>query len=213
MFSLVVLVVSAILLSHIIIKQSVQGQTYDTPADIPKNRVGVVLGTAPYLKSGGQNPYFVYRIDAVVALYAADKIDYILVSGDNGTHQYNEPEAFRRELVKRGIPNEHIFLDYAGFRTLDSVVRAKAVFGLSEFTIISQQFHNERALFIAKQNGINAIGYNARNLPSHLGFKTQMREYLARTKVFIDLIFNVKPKFFGEKVTIGDSGQQAGDSH
>lgn len=136
------------------------------------------------------------------ALFKAEKIEFILISGDNGRQGYNEPEAFKKVLVERGIPAERIFLDYAGFRTLDSVIRAREIFGLEEFTIISQQFHNERAIYIAQKNGINAIGFNAQDVSDYNGFKTKVREYLARTKLFVDIFLGTTPKFLGEKIEI-----------
>lgn len=179
-----------------------QDQLYDKSSQIPKNKVGLLLGTSKYLSSGSVNLYYAYRIDAAVALFEAEKIDYILVSGDNGSINYDEPTTFKDDLVARGIPEERIFLDFAGFRTLDSVVRANEVFGLSTFTIISQQFHNERAIFLAKHINIDAIAYNAKDVSNSYGFKTKIREYLARTKAAADAIFNVQPKYLGEKINI-----------
>ena len=109
---------------------------------------------------------------------------------------------FKEELVKRGIPEDRIFLDYAGFRTLDSVIRAKEIFGQEEITIISQEFHNERAIYLAGKNDIEAVGFNARDVSRRYGLKVQLREYLARTKVFLDILFEVEPKFLGEKIEI-----------
>ncbi|WP_084426766.1 SanA/YdcF family protein [Aequorivita capsosiphonis] len=188
--------------SNYTITNSTKGKTFSNSSTIKKNRVGLLLGTAKYYKEGGINLYFKYRIDAAVELYRKDKIDFILVSGDNGSQYYNEPMTFKKELIKRGIPEEVIFLDYAGFRTLDSVVRAEAVFGQNEFTIISQQFHNERAIYIAEKKGINAIGFNAQDVEGTNGFKVKLREYFARTKAFLDIVFNVEPKFYGDKIEI-----------
>ena len=191
-----------IFFSNYTIANSTKGKTFTDISTIKKNRVGLLLGTAKYYKDGGINLYFKYRIDAAVELYNNDKIDFILVSGDNSTQYYNEPITFKKELIKRGIPEEVIFLDYAGFRTLDSVVRAEAIFGQEDFTVISQQFHNERAIYIAGERGINAIGYNARDIDGKNGFKVKLREYFARTKAFLDVIFDVGPKFYGEKIEI-----------
>ena len=162
---------------------------------VPTCEVGLLLGTNPYLKNGQPNKYFLYRIEAAVQLYEAGKIEYILVSGDNHRNDYNEPEEMKRALINKGIPEERIVLDYAGFRTLDSVVRAKEVFGYDTFIVISQRFHNERALFLAKHHGIQAIGFDAQDVTAYYGFKTRVREYLARTKLFVDLWFEVQPKF------------------
>ena len=181
---------------------SAKGKTFNRVEDLPYNKVGLLLGTSKYLKGGGINPYYQYRIEAAVELFFADKIDYILVSGDNGHKSYNEPEEFKKSLIKKGIPEDRIILDYAGFRTLDSVVRAKEIFGQDSFTIISQKFHNERAIYLCENKGIDAVGYNAKDLSDFLGLKVQIREYLARTKAFIDLRFGVQPKFLGEKISI-----------
>lgn len=191
-----------IFFSNYTITQSTKNKTFSDISAIQKNRVGLLLGTAKYYKAGGINLYFKYRIDAAVELYKHDKIDFILVSGDNSTQYYNEPITFKKELIKRGIPEEVIFLDYAGFRTLDSVVRAAAIFGQENITIISQQFHNERAIYIADKKGINAIGFNARDIDGKNGIKVKLREYLARTKAFLDIAFDVEPKFYGEKIEI-----------
>lgn len=168
---------------------------YKDVSVVPPHKVGLLLGTNPYLKNGNPNKYFTYRIEAAVALYEAGKIQYILVSGDNHKLGYNEPEEMKQALISKGVPEDRIVLDYAGFRTLDSVVRAKEVFGNEQFIIISQQFHNERALFLALHNGIKAVGFNAQDVTAYYGFKIRLREYLARTKLFLDLQWGVKPKF------------------
>lgn len=185
-----------------VIEKNTKSLNFSSLETIPANKVGLVLGTNPLLKNGNVNRYFLYRVDAVEALFKAEKIEFILISGDNGRQGYNEPEAFKKVLVERGIPAERIFLDYAGFRTLDSVIRAREIFGLEEFTIISQQFHNERAIYIAQKNGINAIGFNAQDVSDYNGFKTKVREYLARTKLFVDIFLGTTPKFLGEKIEI-----------
>lgn len=184
------------------IKRNAVNKTFSNSSEIKKNKVGLVLGTAKILKNGRVNLYFKYRIQATVALYKKGKIDFILVSGDNGNKNYDEPTDFKNELIKKGIPSNRIFLDYAGFRTLDSVVRAKEIFGQTSVTIISQKFHNERAIFLAEKNGIKAIGFNAKDLTGKYGLKVRIREYFARTKAFLDILFGVEPKFLGEKVEI-----------
>lgn len=169
---------------------------------LPNEKVGLVLGTSKSLKNGNKNPYFFYRIEAAEELFKSGKIDYIIVSGDNSSQYYNEPEDMQTELVARGIPKTKIFLDFAGLRTLDSVVRAKEIFGQHSYLIISQRFHNERAVFLAQKKGIEAYGYNAKDVNKKAGFKTNLREYFARVKVFWDLFFGVDPKFSGSKVVI-----------
>lgn len=207
LFSL--LVVAMVFYSNYAIQQTAQDKTFAYTSQIKKNRVGLLLGTAKYYKGGGLNLYFKYRMEAAVALYKSDKIDYILVSGDNGSQFYNEPMTIKKELMKRGIPEDVIYLDYAGFRTLDSVIRAKEVFGQDEVTVISQQFHNERAIYLAEKHGLRAIGFNAKDVEGSGGNTVKFREYFARTKAFLDIIFHVEPKFYGEPIQIGNTEFQA----
>ncbi|GJM63160.1 SanA/YdcF family protein [Persicobacter diffluens] len=175
---------------------------YDDLQAIPANKIGLVLGTAKYHKSG-INLYYKSRINATVALYKAGKIQQIIISGDNGSKYYNEPKTFYQDLTKAGIPKEKIFLDFAGFRTLDSVVRCKNVFGQEKVTIISQEFHNERALFLADHFGLEAIAFNASDVPFSYGIKGYFRERLARCKAVLDVyLLNTQPKFLGEPVII-----------
>ena len=202
LFTLLALPILLILVSNYTIEKQTENQTFFNVSEIKKNKVGLVLGTSKFLKNGNINLYFKYRIDATVTLYKNNKIDFVLISGDNGNKTYDEPTDFKNELIKNGVPENKIFLDYAGFRTLDSVVRAKEIFNQDNITIISQQFHNERAIYLAKQHGINAIGFNAKDVSGRYGIRVKAREYLARTKVFIDILFGVKPKFLGEKVEI-----------
>ena len=192
-----------ILYCNIRIDRYAKGRLYDTVSAVPHYHTALVLGTSPIGRNGGPNLYFLSRIDATAKLYEAGKIDRILVSGDNRKVEYNEPEEMKKALVDKGIPEEVIFLDYAGFRTFDSVVRAKEVFGQSEFIVVSQRFHNERAVFIAGKKGIKAAGFNAADVRASYGFITHVREWGARCKVFIDLMFGKKPHFLGEPVDIG----------
>lgn len=171
-------------------------------ADVPQTKTALLLGTVKNLNNGMPNTYFYNRIEATVDLYKSGKIQYIIVSGDNSRKDYNEPEDMQMELVKNGIPQDKIFLDLAGFRTLDSVVRAKDIFGQTKLVIISQKFHNERAVFLAQQNGMEAFGYNAADVNKYAGLKTNVREYFAKAKAYWDLIFGVEPKFGGEKILI-----------
>ena len=171
-------------------------------SELPNEKVGLLLGTSKILANGNPNPYFFNRIEATVQLYKSGKIKNIIVSGDNSRKHYNEPEDMKNELIKSGIPADKIYEDFAGFRTLDSVVRAKEIFGQKSYIIVSQQFHNERAVFLAQKNGIEAFGYNAKDVNQYAGFKTNVREKLARAKVFWDFLFGVEPKFGGERIEI-----------
>ncbi|MEY8761529.1 SanA/YdcF family protein [Chryseobacterium tongliaoense] len=171
-------------------------------SDIPETKTALLLGTGKNLSNGMPNAYFYNRIQAAIDLYKSGKIKYIIVSGDNSTKDYNEPEDMQLTLMKYGIPKDKIFMDHAGFRTLDSVVRAKEIFGQTKLVIISQKFHNERAVFLARKNGIEAYGYNANDVNKYAGFKTNMREYVAKAKVYWDLILGVEPKFGGDRILI-----------
>ena len=159
--TITIIAVALPLVCYMVVKQSTKERIYSNVEEIPANRVGLVLGTSPTVKSGKSNYYFIHRINACVRLYKAKKISKILVSGDNHTKEYDEPTCMKEALMAQGIPEKDIILDYAGFRTLDSIIRAKEVFGQSKFTIISQQFHNERAVYLALANDINAIAFNA----------------------------------------------------
>ncbi len=187
----------------IAVKATAHGRTYDNVSDIPHNRVGLLLGTNSTTPRGTHNYYYTHRINAAAELFHAGKVDYLLISGDNSSKHYDEPTMMRDSLLLHGVPADRIVLDYAGFRTLDSVVRAKEVFGQSSFTIISQKFHNERALVQARHYGIDAIAYNADDVI--LGYpwiKVQCRERLARVKLYLDLLTGKQPKFLGQKVNI-----------
>ncbi len=185
------------------VEKSTANQVYSNINKLPQNDVALVLGTSKYTVNGYQNPYFYYRIEAAAKLYQAKKVKHILVSGDNRLKNYNEPKEMQQALEKRGIPKNAITLDYAGFRTLDSVVRSKEVFGQKRIVIVSQKFHNHRALFIANHRNIKAVAYNAKDVSIRLGLKTMLREYLARCKAILDIIIlNKQPKFLGKKINI-----------
>ncbi len=195
--------VALILISDTVITGFAKDKLFTDIDKIPQSKVGVVLGTSKYLKNGNINLYYQYRINATAELFHSGKIEFVLVSGDNRHRSYNEPQTFKNDLVKMGIPEEKIFLDYAGFRTLDSMVRAKAVFGQESITVISQKFHNERAIYLAEKRGLKAIGFNANDVNLRSGIKVKFREYLARVKMFSDLLFSKQPKFLGEEIEIG----------
>ncbi len=186
-----------------IISLSVQDRVYRDIETIPTREVGVVLGTTP--GAGGSNLFFTTRIEAAKELYERKKISHIIVSGDNSDKSYNEPEYMRNALVKSGVPADAITMDYAGFRTLDSVVRASEVFSLTGgFTIISQPFHIERALYLAEANGIDAIGYGAANVSLEYGLYAYIREIPARWLALYDAWFGTEATVLGDKETIGN---------
>jgi SanA protein len=193
----------AVIISNLIVEFVTRDCLFSCIDSLPANKVGLLLGTSKYKVGGGINPYYEYRIMACVELYKSGKIKYIIASGDNRKIEYNEPMQMRDDLIKNGVDTGVIFLDYAGFRTLDSVVRSREIFGQSSITIISQAFHNKRAVFIANSRGIKAVGYNAQDVKPIYGLKVQVREIFARVKLMIDLfIINKQPKYLGEKVII-----------
>lgn len=179
-----------------------EGKLFTQTDDIPYNKVGLLLGTSKYLENGRINLYYLYRIEAASRLYKSGKVRYLILSGDNGREEYNEPETMKQDLMLRGVDSAHIYLDYAGFRTFDSMVRLKKIFGQDSTTVISQPFHNERALFIASKEGIAAIGFNAKDVSAQAGARVQLRESFARVKVFVDYLFGKEPKFLGEAINL-----------
>lgn len=196
-----VLIVTIWVVNYIVVREAKSQLYYNTDL-IPKNKVGLLLGTAKYMDKARNivNPYYQYRIDAAVALYMAGKVDYIIVSGDNSTRYYNEPLLMRNDLVARGVPLKNIVMDNAGFRTLDSILRCRDIFGQKRFTIISQTFHNERAVYIANRKGVETVGFCCAD--GHEYVEETIREKLARVKMMLDLLFNKQAKFYGDKVNI-----------
>lgn len=199
---IIVIPILTILISNWFVVRNTKDKIYHSTKEVPYNKVGLLLGTGKYLASGSVNLYYKNRIKAASDLYKAGKIEFLLVSGDNGQKDYDEPTEMKEDLIKMGVPEEKIYLDYAGFRTLDSVVRCKEIFGQEQITVISQKFHNERAIFIAQSKGLDAVGYNAPDVGKRYGFKIQQREKVARVKMMLDLVFGTRPKFLGDKIEI-----------
>ncbi len=176
-----------------------RGRIFEKVENIPATKVGLLFGTTDKVQ-GRENLYFRYRIDAAEVVWKAGKLDTLIVSGDNRSRYYNEPEKMKSALIERGIPADRIVCDYAGLRTLDSVVRAKEVFGAETVLFISQRFQNERAIYLAKANGIEGYGFDARDVESHAGLKTKVREVGARVKMWLDVNFlDTRPRHLGEK--------------
>lgn len=171
---------------------------------IPARKVALVLGARP------GNRYFTRRIEAAAALWHSGKASWLLVSGDNRHADYNEPAAMRQALINKGVPSAAIFCDYAGFTTLDSVVRARDVFGEEKITIVSQAFHNQRAIYLAQHYGIDAIGLNAEDLDFRHGKYTQFRERFARVRALMDAkLLHRSPHFSGDNIRIGADGKNS----
>ena len=185
---LILIGLSVVVGCQITVTSAAKGRMYSDVDAIPHREVGLLLGTSPKGRSGRPNQFFHRRIDAAVALYDAGKIDRIIISGAKHSEEYDEPEAMRAELLRCGVPDSILTLDGEGFRTINSVVRAKEVFGTDSLTIISQRFHNERTLFLAKHLGTDAIAYNAANTSSRKWKLMMMgRECFARVKAVYEM--------------------------
>lgn len=200
-----ILIVAFTVYANVRVERSATGRIYSSVDSVPHNRVALLLGTNPMNRLGRPNTYFTNRIHTAAGLFHAGKIEYIIASGDNHTRRYDEPTAMRDSLMAHGVPSDRIVLDYAGFRTLDSVIRAKEVFGCDSITIISQADHNARALYIAQANGIEAVAVSA---PLRAGrwvrTRLALREWLARDKMMFDIWSGKQPHFLGEKIQIAD---------
>jgi SanA protein len=200
---LVGLVVALVLLGNLWVVQSAQPYVYDSLDALPVNDVGLLLGTSPYSRKGNESALFQHRIEATATLYKAGKIRHVLASGANPDHTYNEPRKMYYALVAAGVPPEAITLDFAGFRTLDSIARASAVFKLDSYTVISQRFHLYRAVFIARHDGVLAIAYAPPESSEHQKRRLLLREQLARVNAILDVfLLKTTPKFLGEPIHI-----------
>ena len=188
-----VICIALLLICNQVVASNAKGKAFSELNSIEPTRWGLLLGTTPHTRIGHrQNMFFKYRIDAAEQLYKAGKVSYILISGDeNSLDGVNEVVCMKDSLVARGVPTDIIYLDGKGFRTLDSVVRACKKYGIKSFVIISQQFHNERALYLAENLNLdieNIQAYNAESPDTGWSFLTYAREYLARIKMFWDIL-------------------------
>jgi SanA protein len=206
MAALLTLCAFSLIAARLVVARAAKGKTYSDVSIIPHRPVGLVLGCPKHAYGGLPNPFFENRIAAAADLYDHGKVNYLVVSGDNHLQSYDEPIDMKNALVEKGVPANRIYLDYAGFRTLDSVVRVKEIFGQDNITIISQNFHNQRAIFLANHHGIDAIGFDAPDVDPQYAFKTVWREQFAKVKALLDVyLFHKQPHFLGQKIAIGAS--------
>jgi SanA protein len=182
-------------------ESAARGRLFFSLDTVPAGEVGLLLGTSKETRNGKPNLHFEQRIEAAVALYRAGKVHRLLVSGDNHIATYDEPTDMRNALMAKGVPANAITCDYAGFHTLDSVVRAREVFGLARCTIISEEFHCPRALWIAQQHGLDAIAFAAPNVGlKSWSLRADIRGQFARAWCGVDLyVFHRGPKFRGPR--------------
>ena len=186
---------TVVLLSNWWVVYNTRDQIYFDIRELPANDFGLVLGTSKFVRTGKENLFFRYRMEATARLWKEGKVKYLILSGNNDSEYYNEPVDMKRALVKLGVPEAVMTLDYAGYRTFDSVVRCKAVFKQGKITIISQNFHNARALYIGNHEGMKAIAFAAQDVPDGYSFRTLIREYLARPYALLDVyVFRPQPE-------------------
>lgn len=194
----VIVVLLLLITCNYLVCNNAKGKLYTEVNDVPDYEVGLLLGTTPQTRIGHRpNQFFKFRIDATEALYKAGKVKTILISGDeNSLDGINEVECMRDSLIARGVPSDVIILDGKGFRTLDAVVRATKVYDKHNYIVISQKFHNERAIYLAEHLGLeveNLSGFNAADATSNMAIMTYVREYFARVKVFVDIVTGKEP--------------------
>lgn len=204
------LTVAALLWADHTCQRAARGCLFRSVESVPPNDVALVLGTARTTARGNLNLHFKQRIDAAAKLYHAGKVRHLLVSGDNHIQGYDEPTDMRDALAAAGVPTNAITCDYAGFRTLDSVLRAQSVFGLTHFTIVTEEFHCPRALWIARQYGLNTVAFAAPDLQSkRWTLRVKAREVLARVLCGLDLyVLRTQPKFPGPPEPIALAGSE-----
>ena len=190
----VLLVLECLLLANLFVWGYTRQGIISDFETIKQPQTVLLLGTNKELRNGeGANLYYTYRIEAVSELYRQRKVKKIIISGDNGRAGYNEPADMRNSLLKKGVPASLIELDYAGFRTLDSIVRLKGHFNVKDALIVSQRFHVERALLLAWLYDVEAIGYPAEG---SMTLAMAGRELLAKPKALLDVfIFNMQPRY------------------
>jgi len=177
---------------------------YENIKDVPKKDAALLLGTTKYVAKGRKNYYYLYRIEAAVKLWKAGKVRAIVVSGDGRSKYHDEATMMHDDLVRLGVPSKYITKDKAGLRTLDSILRAKVIFGLKDYIIVSQKFHLKRALLLAHAKGQKAIGFAAKSIVgTPAAKKMQTREVMATVKAYLDLyVFDTKAKVYGDKVKV-----------
>ena len=185
------------------VSRAARGKCFACVTDVPDAPAALVLGCCEFLPDGRKNLYFERRIAAAAELFRAGKVQVLIASGDNHRADYDEPTAMKAALVRAGIPQDRVVCDFAGFRTLDSVLRAEQVFGQRRIVVVSQRFHCERAIFLAREHGIEAFGFDADEVGGPAGFKTRLRECAARFVAAMDVaLLDTSPKFIGPPIKL-----------
>ncbi|AZI40089.1 MULTISPECIES: SanA/YdcF family protein [Epilithonimonas] len=194
-FGLLELGVLLLILANVWVVALTSGRTYNKISKVPSRDCALVLGTSPKMRSGVANPYFTARMDAVGTLYHHGKVKKIIVSGEK-SENYDEPAAMKRFLVyTEGVPESIIIEDPKGFNTHKSILRCKNVYGEKNVIIVSQGFHNLRALFFARNNGMNALGYDAQDVSKNESFyRNHTREFFARVLAVFYYVLGISPE-------------------
>jgi SanA protein len=199
---------AAVLGAWVMISQSSRAYIYQNPEDLRPAKAGLVLGSARLVRDYVANPFFANRIAAAAALFKSGKVEFLIVSGNQARGGrprggYDEPADMRSALIAAGVPRAKIYRDYAGYRTLDSVVRAKAVFGQDRVIVVSQPFHLSRALFLAHARGLDDDGFAAEDPGFRFSVRTFVREIGARVVALFDVWFDAQPRHLGAPVQLG----------
>ena len=182
------------------VKSSTKKNIYYSIKKFPKNDVGIIFGAG--INGDQPSKYLKDRLDAGIALYKANRINKILLSGDNGRDEYDELTVMKNYCFKHGVDTTKIFIDYAGFDTYSTMYRAKHIFNIKKATLISQEYHLNRAIYIGQKLGIKSVGYSANN-GEYLGYKyVTFREYGSIFKSFFDVLRNREPRFLGNPIDI-----------
>lgn len=211
LYALAALFLGGVFAADAYIEYRARRQVFDSVDALPYRRVGIVLGTSPYASAGRKNDYYTARIEAAANLYHRGKVSRLIVSGANPSPYYNEPRFMKADLIDLGVHESRIILDFAGLRTLDSVIRAHKVFGQDSFTVVSQRFHLLRAVYIGSRRGLNVVGYAAADPTTFTRLKARLREYGARVQALLDIwVLDTQPQFLGEKAAV-EPAAKSGD--
>lgn len=196
-------VVCVIVAANLWILGAARGSVYNDISSVPTNDIGLVLGTGPFTGKGSTNLHFVVRVEAAAKLYKSGKVKHLLLSGDNHIRGYDEPTEMKNALLKLGVPQSVMTLDYAGLRTLDSMERARKIFGQTNLTLITEQFHSARSLFLARHFGIHAVVFCAEPLPAAWNYTVNLREAAARVLAVGDVyVWHRGARHLGEPIAI-----------
>jgi len=183
----VIAIIGFAVFANVLIVSQTKSKVYYDLNELPHKKIALVLGTSKRTMAGDTNSFFSHRMEAAAQLYKKEKVEKLLLSGDNRTRYYNEPADMKKALKNLGVPDEAIIIDTAGYRTYESISRCAEVFEAKDITIITQEFHAFRALYLSQFYDMNAIAYCAEEVPVYASSKVNIREFFARPKALIDI--------------------------